>query len=280
MSIEKDMYDYQFKNKYLKYKKKYQILKEQQAGNVGCKNWYYFFCFEPDFTGHWIDPSIPVIKKEDFDSLDKFKKKVVYKAYELNSSGVGYSTLGLSYYQGLSNIEPNYDGIINKTLGFSFKGLGTKTITKTKNTKMGANVNNLDLFDPNAIMTINSELISGITYKTKFLNNGIKKNNNNALRYPSQQSGTTSKPVVIEVTNSLIKPPIKIHRIVSFYGNALSEILEVKYENINMSRAMIVKEIVPMSKETIKELYDIDIKPRNKLTDIFKFDKIDTSTLS
>jgi len=278
MSIEKDMYDYQFKKKYLKYKKKYQILKEQQAGNVGCKNWYYFFCFEPDFTGHWIEPSIPAIKKEDFDSLDKFKKKVVYKAYELNSYGVGYSTLGLSYYKGLSNIEPNYDGIINKTLGFSFKGLGTKTITKTKNTKMGANANNLDLFDPNAIMTINSELISSITYKTKFLNDGIQHNNNKALRYPSQ-SGTTNKSVVIEVTDSLTKPPIKIHRIVSFYGDALNEILEVKYDK-NGTRDMIVKEIVPMSKETIKELYDIDIKPRNKLSDIFKFDEINTTILS
>lgn len=265
--IEKNMSDsdYQFKKKYLKYKKKYQILKEQQGqGILGCPNWYYFFCFEPDFTGNWIEGSIPKITENDFSTKDKFKKIIINKAYELNSYGVLNSNLGLATYtMTIFNKKTIYEGVIGKILGKS------KILTKSVTTY--ENIDNLNISDKIFIENINSKFLRNITYKEKFLIKALK---TGAKSYRDPNPETRDEPIYVGSTR--YNQSMKVRKIVSFYGDKLSQILEVHYSPIDKTTGTDkVTEIVPLTDFSRKKLELGKLKDHRDISKIFDYKKIE-----
>ena len=231
--IEKDMSDsdIQFKKKYLKYKKKYQILKEQQGQGYVCDFWTYFYCFEDDYTGakyngnsitktivskltgglttykkDFIVKEDPFDPSKDFASLDAFKKKVVYKAYELSSYGT-ISRLGLSYY-GPTSIFTKKSQITQKSdLYLGMFNFLNATTTGKRDIGAPINLNNLNLEDPVSIKTINDLFLSRLNY------------------YPSNDKKTKLE----KDCEILPKTRIRVKRIVAFKNYDLFKKYKVSY---------------------------------------------------
>lgn len=257
--VQEEMSDLQYQQKYLKYKKKYQIMKEQQGQGIVCNQWYYFFCFEDDFTGHNILQTEPAITADDYTSLKKFKTKVIYKAYELNSYGTMYSTLGLSYFQGLSGNKSNlYDHMFGK-------GPMYLTITNTANTKNGTDISNLEIDKEEFITRINNELISNLRYTSTIVT--TIQNSPTLVIKPEEstevihKSPNTPSPAELDLENKvkeekdkryqeLLKQKItldtffpKIRKIVTFYGDNLGKIYQVNYNNLSDRNVSSITEI-------------------------------------
>jgi hypothetical protein len=159
----------------------------------------------------------------------KFKKNVEYKAYELNSLGVRSSRLGLSYTtMGISNKGKNklYDGILSPITGFTI----TNYISTTKD------INNLNLYDIDFINRLNSsDYVGKIVYKREIIDKATNKS------YPE----SPSKPI-IKITPGIDAPKVRIHKIVTYYGDVLGDILNVVYDSISSKQSQIIK-IKPIS---------------------------------
>jgi hypothetical protein len=208
MDLSEEMYE----KKYLKYKNKYEMLKQQYGSAMMskgyiCPTWKYFFIFDDSikFKGEnnqniGIDTSI---------SYTEFKEKVNYRAYTLidesiNPSFIGYNKIGLSIANKLTeemanSIEQTFSGIV------ASKGYISFTSNRSSNSfsfyRIPSNISlvNINLYDKDLIEKINALIkTSGIKYKDK------------------------TDP--------------KIIKMVSFFGEKMQKIYDIEYKKSNPSK--------------------------------------------
>jgi hypothetical protein len=234
-----DFTEQMYEGKYLKYKTKYQILKQQQGsaplfnsttatiskGSM-CPNWKYFFIFDESIKFKSVkrtkgansedteDTSEQNVELDDtkFEYIDPtikytdFKEKVNYRAYILIDESIvgtnlfGYNRLGLSLANKITetdavNIEKKFTGIIEPKSKFAL----TSSRSSNKNINFyqipsSVSLFNIDLYDKKLVENINTLITAS----------GIK------------------------IASTEINP--KIVKIVSFLGENINQIYDVKYD--------------------------------------------------
>lgn len=220
MELTEEMY----RQKYLKYKKKYAILKQQHGnapsyfssiansnvsklvtGTKGalCSNWRYFFLFDDTFE---ISPD---------DTYTLFNDKIAYLAYKLIDANTLYSNVielvtvgtgGTITKERGSKIRSKYEGILSPAGIFYTSHLST---IKKISLPVGTNIKNLNFIgDPHLIDIINKTIEESQIKQYASIKNGqIQQYDKKRMFVP------------------------KVKYIISFLDEAMQSIYEVTYEN-------------------------------------------------
>jgi len=75
-----------YQEKYLKYKKKYFTMKEQEGKGVISSSWYYYYCFEEDFTGRKFQEECKRTLTTNISNMEKNIETKNKKIEELTAS--------------------------------------------------------------------------------------------------------------------------------------------------------------------------------------------------
>lgn len=281
MSLSKEeIYDLQFKEKYLKYKKKYINLKNQLGGLGYFDYWNYFFCFnsleelegnqlfKKNNTTYNLDFKLDPLNLQNQIKKAEFLEKIKYRAYHLNSY---YGTFGVAYPgrnepvgTAITDIAKTGLSILTTTVSLGLSG----TNSSTKSLSLPRLPQNFE-YDESKII---DKGYSWDSLLTGWMNTDA---NINHLEINSESIKKLIYNINIQVSRNFkfsekykINSPFpRIQTIITFLNDYIIEVVKIKYKtNILKDDATIESQKSFITVETIEsiESYKNYYKRQNK----------------